>query len=293
MSNNNTQSEHFRRLKIFWRRNYAAILLLALLGLLLGACVIETNSLKTTEIEFTASQVTAELDGLRIAFISDLHASHNNLPLLEKAIAQVNQSNVDLVLLGGDFINATRATLPPEQLITLLEQLHAPLGVYAVPGNHEHRRDIETFEELFINSTVKLLLDEAVEIKTPRNGVINLAGLDYMVNPQKRNDPDKYRKLLSAKHLNIVLTHTPEDFQYLPENAHLTLAGHTHGGQVNIPFLGSVIKPAFGRELNYGKKISGSKVMFVSCGISSAYTKARLGMRPEIVIITLRSSDKN
>ena len=94
--------------------------------------------------------------------------------------------------------------------------------------------------------------------------------------------------------LNIVLTHTPEDYNYLPSNSHLILAGHTHGGQLHIPFLGSVINPpGYSRSFSYGEIKQNSNTMFVSCGLGSAYTPARFCMKPEVVFVTLRSPHKN
>ena len=90
--------------------------------------------------------------------------------------------------------------------------------------------------------------------------------------------------------LNIAMCHTPQDFPYLPEGIALTLAGHTHGGQLNIPLLGSLINPSrYGRKYSYGRIVENGKVMYVTSGLGSAYTQARLFMPPEIVLITLKS----
>ena len=93
--------------------------------------------------------------------------------------------------------------------------------------------------------------------------------------------------------LNVVMTHTPEDFPFLPENANLVLSGHTHGGQLHIPLLGSVINPpGYSRFENYGWVKKDGKSMYISCGLGSAYTQARLFMKPELLIIKLKKANK-
>ena len=93
--------------------------------------------------------------------------------------------------------------------------------------------------------------------------------------------------------LNVVLTHTPEDFPFLPEQSHLILAGHTHGGQIHIPLLGSAINPpGYSRKYSYGRIEKDQKTLLVTSGLGSAYTQARFCMKPEIVLITLKSRNK-
>ena len=291
MSNNTRKS---RLLRLFLRRNFATLTVLPLLlVLVVYACIIEPNSLAVNTHTFEHPAISANINGTTVVFVSDLHVRTRDLPKLEKLVDEINKLKPDLILLGGDFVNGSGECASASELVARLQKLSAPLGVYAVPGNHEYRRNIEEIFNAFGNSHIKMLPDHNVLLQTANGGVINLVGLDYQTNPHRRQDSKRLEKLFSKEHFNLVLTHTPEDFEYLSDQAHLVLAGHTHGGQITIPLLGSVINPYFGRKLNYGWKKSGNKTMFVSCGINSAYQTARLGMKPEIVVIKLQSAGKN
>jgi len=294
MQKNTLQSPISRKIRIFLRRNYAMLIALPLLVLVFFyACFIEPDLLRTTAVEFQHEAVAPALDGVKIVFVSDLHMRSNEQNKLRELVNQINQLNPDLILLGGDFVNGSGDSMAITDLLNELQQLSAPLGVYAVPGNHEYRRGFDDIYSAFCNSKIRMLIDQNVSLRTANGGAINLIGLDYQINPAHRQNTERLKKLFSDNNFNLVFTHTPEDFAYLSSKAHLTLAGHTHGGQVNIPFFGSIINPAFGRNLNYGIKKSGSKTMFVSGGISSAYQTCRLAMLPEIVVITLKSGNKN
>ena len=294
MQKNTLQSPLLRKTRVFLRRNYAMLIMLPLLmAVLIYACCIEPGLLRTTSVEFPHAAVTPALDGVKIVFVSDLHIRHNEQKKLQQLVNKINQLKPDLILLGGDFVNGTGNSMEITLLLKELQQLSAPLGVYAVPGNHEYRRGFDDIYSAFCNSSIRMLIDQNVSLRTAKGGTINLIGLNYQINPAHRQDTERLKKLFSGNDFNLIFTHTPEDFEYLNSQAHLTLAGHTHGGQVNIPFFGSIINPAFGRDLNYGIKKSGSKTMFVSSGISSAYLPCRLAAPPEIVVITLKSGNKN
>ena len=284
------KSRPARRLKIFWKRNYA-ILLTGIFLLVIGcyALHIEPRLRKIREIEFSSPAVTGDVDGLTIAFVADIHLNELQMQELPETIEIINQRKADIILLGGDFVNGNGTGPDAQVLIKYLQKLSAPLGVYAVPGNHDVRRGIEPVKAAFAGSHIKLLQDQNVIIDAGRGRRFNLIGLDYHTNPHRQNDPQRIRQLIEPDMFNLVLTHTPADFKFMNDDVDLVLAGHTHGGQLNIPFLGSVINPAIGRKYNYGLIREGRKSMYVTCGLGSAYAPARLAMRPEIVFITLKN----
>ena len=283
------RSRPVRRLKIFWKRNYATVIVGSiLLAIGVYALRIEPNRVKVREIEFTSPAVTEDVDGLTIAFISDIHIHPDRIQQLEKAIELVDQRQADIILLGGDFVNGNGSGPDAKVLMRYLEKLSAPYGVYAIPGNHDVRRGIEPLRQAFAESHIKLLQDQNIVIELADGKRFNLIGLDYHLNPHKQLDPQRFSQLVKKDMFNLVLTHTPAEFEALDDNADLVLAGHTHGGQLNIPLFGSVINPAIGRKYNYGLIRDGRKSMYVSCGLGSAYTPARLAMTPEVVFITLK-----
>lgn len=295
MKNNITKiSRRSRLLRIFWKRNFAVLLTVPLFAAaMLYAVLIEPEQCAVTYRVYSSNAVPAELDGFRLVFAADIHAKDQHIPRLQKIVDQINSLQPDLILLGGDFVNGNGKCTAPDELLDTLKKLSAPYGVYAVPGNHDYRYGIELVEEAFKKSPIRLLRDEKLLIKTVGNCEFSLVGLDYQLNPHQRVNQKRLTDLLSGNQLNLVVTHTPVDWEHLPDNAALTLAGHTHGGQINLPFLGSLINPqGYGRNLSYGEKYSGNKTLFITSGLNSAYNRARFCMKPEILAVTLKSPDK-
>ena len=298
MTNPKKKSAFIRRLRIFWSRNYATLIAAVFFcTVAYWARNIEPDSLRVTELEFHHEKITPELDGTVIAFAADLHCNKRRLQLWQKTADYLNsRSDITAILLGGDLINGNNRGLKVDKAVNKLEILNDPAKVYSIPGNHEYRYypgGIEAVVREFNNSNLNFMRDSNLVIQNSNGGKFNLIGLDFMTNPHHRIDKTRCEKLFRNDMLNIVLTHTPEDFQFLPENAHLVLAGHTHGGQINIPFLGSVINPpGYSRFENYGIIKKDRKTMYITCGLGSAYTQARLFMRPELVIIKLKMANK-
>ena len=289
------QKSYLKRwLKLQLKRNYAIVIAAAALAAVyFYALRVEPALLRVTELEFSSPDVPPELDSLRIAFTADMHITRHTAARVPEIVRTINQLQCDLILLGGDFINGNGNGPDMAQLMPQMQKLHAPQGVYAIAGNHEYRRGMEKFRTALKNSHLKLLVDETAVITLPNGGKFTLIGLDYSENPHRRSDQKRLKDLLSTDTFNMVLSHTPEDFPFLPENAHLVFSGHTHGGQLYLPGIGSVINPpGYGRKFSYGKVCENNKTVFITAGIGSAYTQARLFMKPEIMVITLKSLPK-
>lgn len=294
MEKSSSKSYCLRRLRLLVKRHYAIVLSSAILaGIFFYAVKVEPTLRRITRLEFADEQIPSELDGLKIAFAADLHVTYEGSNALSDIVQAINREQCDLILLGGDFINGNGRGPLMTTLMPTLEKLQAPLGVYAITGNHEYQRGIDAFKDAFANSHLRLLIDDRITLQLANGTSFNLIGLDYTANPHRRSDPQRMQELFSNKGFNITLCHTPEDFPFLPDNAHLTFSGHTHGGQLNLPLLGSIINhPGYGRKLSYGKVRDKNKTLFVTAGLGSAYTQARLFMRPEIMILTLKSTAK-
>lgn len=297
MSNSKKKSYFIRRLRLFCKRNYAMMITVPVIAALAFYTLrIEPDVLRIKEYTFQHEKVTPELDGTVIAFAADLHANRRREKLWKKVANKLNSINKDtIILLGGDLINGNCKGLKLEEVLKCLKKLNNPRLIYTVPGNHEYRRygNLDAVGQAFAANDLILLQDTNTIITTPGGGKFNLAGLDFMTNPHKRIDRSRTISLLRDDMLNVVLTHTPEDFPFLAEKAHLVLAGHTHGGQINIPFLGSMINPpGYPRKYSRGRVEESGKTMIVSSGLGSAYTQARFCMAPEIVFITLKSANK-
>lgn len=298
MSNAKKKSYFIRRLRLFLKRNYAVLIAVPVIAALYFYTLhIEPDSLRIKEYTFQHRMIPEKLDGCVIAFITDIHYNQRRADLWEKACNVLNnRSDLVLILQGGDIINANGKGLNINEALKKLKKLQNTNLLYNIPGNHEYRYrhgGIKAIQKTFQEHGLNLMQDKNTIITTPSGGKFNLIGLDFMTNPHKRIDRERTAKLFKNDMLNIVLPHTPEDFPHLPENAHLVLAGHTHGGQINIPFFGSAINPpGYPRKYSYGRIREDGKTMLVSSGLGSAYTQGRLCMKPEIVFITLKSADK-
>ena len=292
----NKKSKTTRRWKIFWRCNYAFLIALPVILLLrYYALKVEPEKLTVREITFEHAQVTEALDGTVIAFIADIHYSPRRVELLQKVIKSIRQRQVDVLLLGGDLINGSGRSrqFNMQDVLKNFSTLTVPQGTYSVLGNHEYRRNLQANCNAFKDSPVKLLRDQAREITNSRGGKFNLIGIDYSPNPHNRLKTQRSSQLIRPDMLNIILTHTPEDFPFLDRRAPLVLSGHTHGGQLYIPGLGSVIRtPWYERKYTRGIIEENNSKLLVTTGLGSAYTQARLFTPPEIIFITLKTLSK-
>ena len=298
MEKSKKKSYTIRRLKLFFKRNYATLIAMPVIfALAYYALKIEPDSLRITEYTFYHEKVTPELDGTVIVLIADLHTNTRRQKLWQKVVERLNTLPADAIILqAGDLVNGNGKGLKINEILQKLKMLKNPSRIYSVPGNHEYRYRHGGFKAIrnaFTRQELTLLQDQNLIINTTSGGKFNLVGLDFMRDPHRRMDKSRTEKLFRDDMLNIVLTHTPEDLPYLPTQAHLTLSGHTHGGQIHIPLLGSVINPpGYPRKYSYGKVVENNKTLLVTSGLGSAYTQARFCMPPEIVFITLKMPNK-
>jgi predicted MPP superfamily phosphohydrolase len=233
------------------------------------------------------------LKGLRIAAISDLHggAPFIDAAKIDAVVAITNAAKPDLIVLNGDYV-ITHVLggqhMPIETIAAHLRPLSAPLGVYAVIGNHDRWQD-----EFHITAALQLVginvLENAhVQIATPR-GVLYLAGIgDFYTHA---SNPPQALAGIPKNARALCITHSPDVFPGEPRICALTIAGHTHGGQVLLPFIG---RPAVnfisdhGQDYASGITRDGGKVLFVSSGIGTSGLPVRFGVPPEVSFLTVK-----
>jgi len=227
---------------------------------------------------------------LKIAVLSDLHVGspHVGLDKVRTIVEKTNAESPALVVLLGDFVtggpNGPRAGgfVEPELIAQELEKLHAPLGVYAVLGNHDWWYDGDRVGRALTDAGIPVLENRAVHI-----GDIWLGGIaDYWTR-----EPDIAGTLrqVTTDEPVVLITHNPDIFPEVPARVSLTLAAHTHGGQVNLPIIGTLITTS---KLGYnaGEYVVEGRHLFVTTGIGTSIVPVRFGVPPEIVILTLGPS---
>lgn len=244
-----------------------------------------------------------ELDGLRIAQLSDIHIGEF-MPRDEvrRAVEMTNDLRADLVAVTGDFVSSHND--PLEACINELGKLHAPLGVWGCNGNHEIYADAEdAATELFAQHGMKLLRQENAELKW--NGAkLNLIGVDYQRDFMTRGPAGKcleqVESLVRHDMPNVLLSHNPNSFHRAAElGIDLSLAGHTHGGQVKVEIVDHTISPArlitdFVAGLYRLPMTNGNSgktaFLYVNRGLGTFGFPVRLGVPPEITLLTLRAA---
>ena len=261
--------------------------------LLLWSFYIEPSSLSYKRYEITLDDWPTSQDGLSIAVIADLHVGAPYMPLerVKTIVRNVNNIKPDLILLAGDysinhFFGGTFVEFEP--IARELSKLKAKLGVFSVLGNHDWYNGADKARQVFEGVGIPVLNDEAIEIKD-ENYRFWLVGIsDYW---EGRHDVGKAFRDVPKDASVIVLTHNPDVFPELPRPVSIGLAGHTHGGQVRLPFIGSPVVPSsYGQRYIAGHIIENGKHFFVSPGIGTSIIPIRFRMPPEIPIITLRSA---
>src|SRR5579872_2310262 len=270
------------------------------------------------EVEVPIANLPAALDGLRITQLSDIHiGSYMPVAQVRRAVGMANELNGDLTVVTGDFLTVRGD--PLEDCITELSRLHAPLGIWGCNGNHEIYAHAEAKSaELFQKFGMKLLRHENAELRW-NGGAFNLIGVDYQrQRPEHGIRPPMLagvKTLVRRDVPNILLSHNPNSFPRAAElGIELSIAGHTHGGQVNVEILDHRWSPAefltpyvaglYKRPLFSPSDLSDNQLtevpptsnlqrfpassIYVNRGLGTIGAPVRLGVPPEITQITLR-----
>jgi predicted MPP superfamily phosphohydrolase len=236
---------------------------------------------------------------LSLTVIADLHAGGPNMGLarVRQVVDVANAQNSDLIVLLGDFVATHRfvtEVVPNAVWSAELARLRAPLGVYTILGNHDWWHGLAGVRGALASAGIPVLENDAV--KLGRAGEkFWLAGLgDQLAYPLGRgrfrgvDDLPGTLARLTDDDPAILLVHEPDIFPTVPDRFALTLAGHTHGGQVRVPFLWPHWVPSnYGARFAYGHIVERDRHMIVSGGLGTSSAPIRLGVPPEILRIDL------
>jgi uncharacterized protein len=197
-----------------------------------------TKSLTRIELierEIALPNLPDALTGLRITHLTDLHVGSIFKPdRLPQVIEKTNAFGGDLIAVTGDFVDLSLSVL--DQVTSALKQLTAPLGVYLVPGNHDYLDDGNKLIKTFRDAGLNILVNESVSL-THKDHNILIAGIDYPHTPKQMRTflTDTLRQSRGRRKADfrLLLSHHPNAFDYAKKHhIDLTLAGHTHGGQI-------------------------------------------------------------
>ncbi len=247
---------------------------------------IERYIVLTNVYRIPVSNLPRAFSGLRIVHLTDLHYGLLvPLAMIENVVHRANKLKPDIIICTGDYVHEKNSAKQINEVWPVLSQLAAPMGVYSVLGNHDHWADTDR-SAYWLKRTGQDLRRKTVQIE--RGGQrLWLAGAGDLW--EDKQNPDELLRGIPDSECRIVLAHNPDtaDMNYF-QRIDLMISGHTHGGQVDIPFIGTPVLPVRNKNYNYGLKRSpkGTRV-FISKGIGWTNYPVRFNCYPEIAVLEL------
>jgi predicted MPP superfamily phosphohydrolase len=276
--------------KARWRAAITAIAVI-LLALAVWAVLVEPRHITVRHSEITLESWPPALTGLRVGVLGDIHtgAPHVSPERLGALVAKVNLATPDVIVLLGDFVIhdiVGGSFVEPEVTADLLGGLRAPGGVIAVLGNHDWWYDGPRVRAALERRGIVVLENRAHRV-AHRGRAFWLAGLADLWT----REPDLISALAAvpAGEPVLLLTHNPDVFPGVPPRVALTLAAHTHGGQVRFPpFPAPVVPSRYGSRYAVGHVVEEGRHLFVTTGVGTSILPVRFAVPPEVALLTLR-----
>jgi hypothetical protein len=281
----------------------------------------ERLNYQVRRVEIPMHDLPAALDGMKIVQISDIHlSSYMSRAQVRRAVDMANDLGADLAVVTGDLITGADDSIA--DCVEEVRRLHAPLGTWGCNGNHEiYARVEDEAAYLYSQAGMKLLRQENTQL-TYNGAQFNLIGVDYQRERTSRGQ--RQQTLANVEPLvrrdipNILLSHNPNSFNRAAElGIELSLAGHTHGGQIQVEILDHRLSPArfitdyiaglYQRPLFapvpadrtsstvrtaipsvFASPSPGMANIYVNRGLGTVGAPVRLGVPPEITLLVLR-----
>lgn len=227
---------------------------------------------------------------IRLVLMSDVHVAGPDMPpsRVARIVEKVNALHPDIILIAGDFVSDKRTAsrfYTAADAITPLTHLRSRLGTYAVLGNHDYWRDASAVTSQLRRASIRVLTNDAVSV-----GPLAIGGVDdpFTAHDDLKATIDRLRKYPEPR---VLLSHSPDVFPRVPSDIVLTMAGHTHCGQIRIPGIGALsTMSAYGEKYACGRVDEGGRTLIVSAGLGTSLLPLRLGAPPDIWLVELRSA---
>jgi uncharacterized protein len=249
------------------------------------AVLVEPRWLQVSRTRVHVQYLPSSLEGLRVALLTDLHVERGRAPaILRRAVAATMRARPDLIAITGDLAEDEAGL---QAVLDVLMPLSAPLGVFAVPGNHDHRAGIAAWHRAL--AARKAIVDLTNRSTTVRHSdaTVCIAGVDDYIegSPRLVLPPPERRDL------TIVLAHSPDQAESCRRRydaVDLIVSGHTHGGQVRFPFIGAPVSSARRPDLyEDGLRRRPWTQVYTSRGLGTTRLPVRFLARPEVAILDL------
>ncbi|EOH93430.1 hypothetical protein UAW_02679 [Enterococcus haemoperoxidus ATCC BAA-382] len=265
------------------KRYFFYLFLLAIIGIILYAFFIEPKRI------VTRNYTVGNNDGqkpVKVIQISDIHIQEKYpAAQLEKIVTKVNNEKPDIILFTGDLFDNYALYGPAEEVTKALSRLSAPLGKYAVWGNHDYGgAAAHVYPEILGAADFQLLENSGTNVSLPNGKSLYIAGLDdSLLGNSSVNDALADRQ----SEYTILLSHEPDKADSaLDQNVQLILSGHSHGGQVKLPFL--TIKNVMAEKYFEGfYNLANDTTLYVNTGLGTTKIPARFRVPPEIAVFDI------
>lgn len=253
---------------------------------------IEPKFLQINEHTIKHAAIPPNFHNLTIVQFSDIHLGfHYDLNQLTTLIKKINSYSPDLIFFTGDLMDEPNKYEEIEQIPGILSELKASIGKFSIYGNHDHGGyGSDIYRTVMEKSGFDLLLNESRKVEKDSD-TIYISGIDDAM----LGKPDIQTAVanIPPESYNILLSHAP-DLADTAKNFHvnLQLSGHSHGGQIQLPFFGALVTPPFGEKYYEGFYEIGEEnpiTVYVNRGIGTTRLPFRFLCRPELTIFTLQS----
>lgn len=267
---------------------FLLILLLIILLLVIYARYEGTNGLITKEYKIETADISNSFDGIKIVHFSDLHYKRIiNKDRTKEIVDEINLINPDIVIFTGDLIDKDFDVSDEdiEDLTLLLNNINSKYGKYAIIGNHDYVRDDDILNDIYNNSSFVLLKNSYDIIYGDNNDKLFIGGVDtYSYDKADIDKTMEYFEDNEDIDYKIILVHEPDYIDTITSkyNVNLVLAGHSHNGQINIPFIKEMFLPYGSNKYYENYYIVNDTPLYVSSGIGESRINFRLFNRPSI-----------
>ncbi len=258
---------------------------------------VEPSWIDVTHVPVVLPRLAKAFHGYRVVQISDIHADETWMDSvrLERIVHLINEQQPDMVVITGDFVTRWH-THKAKETLDVLRFLRASDGVLAVLGNHDHWGDTDLLRTILSDNGMQELKNTVRTIYRDE-AMLHFAGLDDLLLTSKRALPvwvheEKLKQLVHAippTGAAILLVHEPDfaDVSAASERFDLQLSGHSHGGQIRIPFRGPLVVPYLAHKYPNGLYHTKAMLHYTSRGVGMSSPHVRLNCRPEITVFTL------
>ena len=259
-----------------------------LLAGILFAVWMYRNATADPIVRSTSVEIAGLSAPLRLVLLSDIHVAGPDMPpqRVRRIVDQINGLHPELVLIGGDFVSDKSVSThqySAAEAVAPLADLKSRLGVVAVMGNHDHWRDAGAIRAELRKLRITVLDNDAAQV-----GPLTIGGVDDNFTGYD-NLPRALQRMRALAGPRVLLTHSPDVFPHVPADVALTLAGHTHCGQIKLPLIGRLATASsYGDRYACGRVDEGGRTLIVSAGLGTSLLPLRLGAPPDVWLIELR-----